>query len=134
MADVIAKDVLAAAQQHMIDRESMYDTPGGERSIPATVAAFKAITGDGQIDSDERGWLFMVLLKLVRCQQGNFKLDNYEDGAAYCALMAESAAVERKELARDFFKNKPVPDGFPDTFPEEKTGPYQVAGPVEDIG
>lgn len=119
MADVIAKDVLAAAQQHMIDRESMYDTPGGERSIPATVAAFKAITGDGQIDSDERGWLFMVLLKLVRCQQGNFKLDNYEDGAAYCALMAESAAVERKELARDFFKNKPVPDGFPDTFPEE---------------
>tara|TARA_R100000935_G_scaffold54339_1_gene83059 strand:- start:1057 stop:1350 length:294 start_codon:yes stop_codon:yes gene_type:complete len=95
LSEVIAKDVLAAAQQHMIDRESMYDTPGGERSIPATVAAFKAITGDGQIDSDERGWLFMVLLKLVRCQQGNFKLDNYEDAAAYCALMAESAAVER---------------------------------------
>ena len=95
MGEVIAKNVLAAAQQHMIDRESMYDKPGGERSIPATVEAFKAITGDGVIDSDERGWLFMVLLKLVRCQQGNFKLDNYEDAAAYCALMAESAALER---------------------------------------
>lgn len=95
MSEVIAKDVLAAAQQHMIDRESMYDTPGGERSIPATVAAFKAIASDGLLNTDERGWLFMVLLKLVRCQQGNFKLDNYEDAAAYCALMAESAAVER---------------------------------------
>lgn len=95
MTDVIAKDVLAAAQQHMIDRESMYDKPGGERSIPAAVSAFIAITGNGAMDTDERGWLFMILLKLVRCQQGNFKLDNYEDAAAYCALMAESAAVER---------------------------------------
>lgn len=92
---VMAKNVLAAAQQHMIDREAMYDTPGGERSIPATVSAFMAITGDGLMNTDERGWLFMVLLKLIRCQQGNFKLDNYEDAAAYCALMAESAAVER---------------------------------------
>ena len=93
--DVKAKNVLSAAAQHMIDREQLYDTPGGERSIAATVAAFHAITGDGLMNTDERGWLFMLLLKAVRCQQGNFKLDNYEDGAAYFALMAESAAVER---------------------------------------
>lgn len=94
---VSAPDVLSAGAKHMRDRAEMYDTPDGERSIGATVAAFNAITGDGLMNTDERGWLFMLLLKCVRCQQGNFKLDNYEDAAAYAGLMAESAAVERQE-------------------------------------
>ena len=93
---VSAPDVLSAGAKHMNDRAAMYDTPGGERSIGATVRAFNAITGDGLMNTEERGWLFMVLLKCVRCQQGHFKLDNYEDAAAYTALMAESAAVERQ--------------------------------------
>lgn len=83
--------------KHMAVRASTYDKQamGGERSMQACVNAFIAITGDGQIDTAERGWMFMVLLKLTRSQQGQFKADNYEDAAAYCGLMGESAAAER---------------------------------------
>lgn len=88
-----APDVLAAGAVHLRERASTYDKPGGERSMAATVAAFKAITGITM--TTEQGWLFMVSLKAVRCQQGAFKLDNYEDGAAYFALAAESAAQDR---------------------------------------
>jgi hypothetical protein len=45
--------------------------------------------------TEEQGWMFMSILKMVRSQQGNFKLDNYEDGAAYFALAAEAAASDR---------------------------------------
>lgn len=83
-------DVLKAGIKHMEDRASTYDNPEGERSIWATVHAFNTITGHNI--NPEEGWLFMILLKAVRSQQGNFKLDNYEDGAAYFALMAEEAA------------------------------------------
>lgn len=83
--------------QHMQGRAATYDktSMGGERSMNACVNAFIAITGDGQMDTPERGWMFMVLLKLTRSQQGKFKTDNYEDAAAYCGLMGESAAEER---------------------------------------
>ena len=86
---VHAHDVLLTGVQHMQDRASTYDKPEGERSMWATVHAFNTITGHNI--SPEQGWLFMVLLKAVRSQQGEFKLDNYEDGAAYFGLMAEDA-------------------------------------------
>lgn len=96
-----AHQILEAGAKHMRDRAKTYDKGGdydsGERSIDATVEAFKAITGDGQMDSGERGWMFMLLLKLVRSQAGEFKLDTYEDAAAYAGLMGESAAVERSK-------------------------------------
>ena len=38
----------------------------------------------------------MVLLKAVRSQQGKYKSDSYEDGAAYFALMGEVSERERK--------------------------------------
>lgn len=82
---------------HMESRAATYDkqSMGGERSMQACVDAFIAITGDGMVTTAERGWLFMVLLKLTRSQQGQFRSDNYEDAAAYCGLMGESAASER---------------------------------------
>lgn len=89
-----APDILSAALGHMQDRAATYDKPEGERSMPATVAAFNAITGLGL--TAEQGWLFALLLKAVRSQQGGFKQDNYEDGAAYFALMGEQAAADRK--------------------------------------
>jgi hypothetical protein len=58
-----------------------------------TVSMFNTLTG--LEISEEQGWLFMACLKLVRCQQGEFKQDNYEDGAAYFALACESAAKDR---------------------------------------
>lgn len=86
--------VLRRGAQHLEDRAAVYDKRG-ERSIGATVAAFSAITGVQM--TEEQGWLFMTLLKAVRSQQGQFKQDNYEDGAAYFALMCESAARDRTE-------------------------------------
>lgn len=90
-----AEEILCRARQHMRDRAKTYDKPGGERSIGAAVEAFKAVTGDGEMNSEERGWLFMELLKMVRSQQGEYRADNYEDGTAYGALRGEAAAKER---------------------------------------
>ena len=90
-----ASEIVEQALKHMQDRASTYDCPDGERSIGATVKAFKAITGDGLITTEERGWLFMLLLKAVRSQQGEYRADSYEDGAAYFALAGEAAFNER---------------------------------------
>ena len=92
---VKAHEVLEAGVKHMQDRAATYDKPDGERSMEATVDAFNVITGDGLMNTEERGWLFMNILKMVRSQQGDFKLDNYEDGAAYWGLAAEAAHKER---------------------------------------
>lgn len=90
---VTAASMLTAALGHMEDRAKTYDAPGGERSMGKTVAAFNVITGHKI--TVEQGYLFMVLLKSVRAQQGSYKSDNYEDGAAYFALMGEEGEKER---------------------------------------
>ena len=59
----------------------------------STVLAFAAITG--VLMTEEQGWLFMALLKAVRSQQGAYRSDSYEDGAAYFALAGEAAARDR---------------------------------------
>ncbi len=89
-----ADGILAAARQHMLDRASTYDKPEGERSMNSTVLAFAAVTG--VLMTEEQGWLFMQLLKAVRSQQGSYRADSYEDGAAYVALAGEAAARDRK--------------------------------------
>lgn len=88
-----ASDFLGAALNHLGDRASTYDNPTGERSMGRTVEAFNAITGHKL--TEEQGYLFMVLLKAVRSQQGKYKSDSYEDGASYFALMGECAAKVR---------------------------------------
>ncbi len=88
-----AAELLKKGIQHMDDRAASYDKPEGERSMGKTVAAFNIITGH-EI-TEEQGWLMMGLLKMVRSQQGEFKRDNYEDGAAYFALQGECAAKNR---------------------------------------
>lgn len=55
-----------------------------------TVEAFNAITSNSL--TEEQGWLFMGLLKMVRSQSGDFKSDNFEDEAAYAALRGECAS------------------------------------------
>lgn len=88
-----AVDVLAAAASHMHNRAKTYDKPEGERSMPATVEAFNAITGHNL--TAEQGWLFQMVLKAVRSQQGDYRADCYEDGAAYFALAGEQACADR---------------------------------------
>lgn len=97
-----APDFLNAAISHMKDRAATYDRPSGERSAGAAVDAFMAITGDGLMNTEERGWLFMILLKAARSQQGQYKADSYEDGAAYFALAGETAALARGSMPDDF--------------------------------
>ena len=69
-----AQDFLRAGIEHMKARAETHDKPQGERSIPATVKAFNAVTGDGLMNTEERGWLFMQLLKTVRNQPAVFFL------------------------------------------------------------
>ena len=101
-----AHEFLKAGIQHMEDRAATYDKPEGERSIPATVAAFNALTGHKL--TDEQGWLFIALVKAARAQSGGeFKADNFEDGAAYFALMGE-AAYQRWKLGIDMESKKAI--------------------------
>ena len=87
---VAAHEILEQGAQHMRDRAKTYDSPEGERSMGKTVTMFNALHGTDITET--QGWQFMELLKMVRSSQGEFKLDNFEDGAAYCALAGESAA------------------------------------------
>lgn len=84
-----ANDILSKALGHLSDRAVTYDKPDGERSMAKTVAAFNAIYDLGM--TEVQGWHFMELLKMVRSSQGDFKSDNFEDGAAYAALAGEAA-------------------------------------------
>ncbi len=93
-----AADILEAAQGHMLDRASTYDKPEGERSMGATVEAFNAITGHKL--TEEQGWLLMILLKATRSQQGAYRADSYEDGAAYFSLAGEAAHKQRAEVVQ----------------------------------
>ena len=106
-----ANEVLKAALGHMEDRAATYDKPEGERSMPSTVSAFNALTGH-QLTA-EQGWLFMTVLKLCRTQQGGFRADNYEDGAAYFALMGEQAEGDRQfcEQVSEQMKSETDPYG-----------------------
>lgn len=89
-----AASFLQNALQHLQDRAATYDNPQGERSIGKTVDMFNTMTGHNL--TEEQGWKFMALLKLVRSEQGEYKADSYEDGSAYIALAGESAS-QRKQ-------------------------------------
>jgi len=95
---VTAHDILAKAAGHMDDRAQTYDSPGGERSMGVAVEMFGTLTGT--LLTEEEGWLFMAVLKMVRSQQGEHRADNYEDGAAYFALAGESAERDRGTFKR----------------------------------
>lgn len=87
-----AHGILDKASGHMKDRATTYDSPEGERSMAKTVAMFNEL--HDQNVTEVQGWQFMEILKMVRSSQGDFRSDNFEDGAAYCALAGEAAALE----------------------------------------
>lgn len=89
-----AYDICQQAIDTMRERGKTYDKQE-ERSMGKTVAAFNALTGHSL--TEEQGWLFMVMLKMARAQQGEYKHDNYLDGTAYFALAGEAASIERKK-------------------------------------
>jgi hypothetical protein len=75
----------------MEERARQYDQQDGERSVPAVVDAFNAIKGGDRLLTHADGWLFLVLLKLVRAQtaKGKAAFDSVEDAVAYAALFGE---------------------------------------------
>lgn len=87
---VSAHGIVSAALGHMEDRASTYDAPCGERSMGKIVGMFKELTSHELTEAE--GHLFMCCLKLARSTQGAFRLDNYEDLAAYAGLAGEAAA------------------------------------------
>lgn len=94
-----ATDILNAAAQHMANRANTYDSPEGERSMGATVAAFNIITGrkEDRALSESEGWLFMQTLKDVRERtRENPHQDSLEDSVSYASLKAEARLKERK--------------------------------------
>lgn len=86
-----AVKILNEAVAIMAERGKSYDKSGGEaeRSMPKIVAMFNALTGHEL--TPEQGWKFMCCLKLARSEQGEYREDNYLDGAAYMALAGEEA-------------------------------------------
>ena len=82
-----AEEILNAAINTLEDRGQSYDDEDGERTMDTLVPAFNMITGHSL--TRQQGYLFMVMLKAARSQQGADKLDNWLDMAAYAALAGE---------------------------------------------
>lgn len=84
-----APNLLKRASDLMIERAVQYDSPEGERSMEKIVNSFNALTGKDLTEA--QGWMFMVLLKLVR---DNTRVvghkDSCDDLIAYAALYGES--------------------------------------------
>lgn len=82
--------ILEKAAGHMRDRAALRDAPDGERSMAKTVAMFNIYAGTEL--TEEQGWRFMEILKIVRSSQGAYCADDHEDATAYAALCGEAAA------------------------------------------
>ena len=89
-----ASEILNRAAGHLLDRATTYEAPSGERSMEKTVKMFNSLMADKLCEplDEVDGWHFMEILKIVRSHQGDFKADNFEDGAAYAALAGEAAS------------------------------------------
>jgi hypothetical protein len=83
-----AVDILVSAADAITNRADQRDCETGERSMARAVATFNALTKHSLSERD--GWVFMVILKLSRAQEGRHVIDDYLDGAAYVALAGES--------------------------------------------
>ena len=84
--DVSAVGMLKEAADCIGDRAAERDTDA-ERSMAATVKAFNGMYGTSI--TEQMGWQFMVLLKMSRAKGGDFRRDDFVDGAAYFALAGE---------------------------------------------
>lgn len=68
-------------------RAALRDSPDGERAVETIVEMFNTLTGHELSEAD--GWKFLLLLKLVRSENGVYHADDYVDLGAYSALLGE---------------------------------------------
>ena len=88
-----AIEYLDTAKAIQEERARAYDTPGGERSMAAVVAAFNVLYDKSLTETE--GWAFMVLLKMRRRHSAKkHHQDSCEDGVSYSSLWAESSSRE----------------------------------------
>lgn len=70
-----------------------HDKPEGKRSIDAAVKAFNTVTGDGLMNSAERGLMFMAIFKMVQSQQDGNKEYTLEEAIGPSVLSKWAVAV-----------------------------------------
>lgn len=109
---------LNQAVKEMADRAASRDT-GAERSMDRAVNAFNAMFGKDL--TTVQGWQFMELLKMARSVGGDFRADDFTDGAAYAALAGEQASQ----------KDEPKHDDKADAAKWMCSAPAMITGTVE---
>jgi hypothetical protein len=93
--EINAAGILREAESTLRERASQRDCEiTGERSMASTVATFNALTGFNL--SEENGWEFMCILKMVRGRQGKARQDDYVDLSSYGALLGECRIESEK--------------------------------------
>lgn len=91
--------ILDMAATEIGGRATLYDQPDGEESMPKVIAIFNRLYGTEL--TVEQGWMIMVILKIVRSANGDFKLDNYVDLAAYSAFAGKAARDQDHDSIRE---------------------------------
>lgn len=89
LPDNSAAGILREGLDVLIQRGQEYERLEGERSMEDVVNAFNVVYKKGLTVTE--GWMFMVMLKMVRQHQSPGKRDTYVDGANYFALAGEEA-------------------------------------------
>ena len=89
LPDNSAAGILQEGLDVLIQRGQEYERLEGERSMEDVVNAFNVVYKKGLTVTE--GWMFMVMLKMVRQHQSPGKRDTYVDGANYFALAGEEA-------------------------------------------
>lgn len=102
-----ADDILQEGRKLLVQRGVQRDQPEGERSMPAVIAAFNALTNH-QL-TEQQGWLLMALVKIKRSQTGKPDADHYVDGANYIALAGEAALAKEVQPAPSILDRFPFP-------------------------
>lgn len=99
-----AHKFLEEAARQMKERAALRDSPNGERVVETIVEMFNSLTGHELSEAD--GWKFLLLLKLVRSENGKYHADDYVDLAAYSVLLGECESKEvemREAIAEDMY-------------------------------
>ena len=86
-------EILNSAHRALRTRSAGRDKADGEKTMATCVRLYNELYGADM--TEEQGWTFMELLKLVRSARGEFVLDDYVDRAGYAALAGEAGARER---------------------------------------